>query len=399
MARPVGRIAAGAAGAALVAAAVVWALRPAPIAVETAIASRGALTATVVAEGRTRVKNLYVVAAPVDGDLERIAPQPGDSITPGAVVARLWPLAARPLDARTRAEAESSVAAARSAVSQAEAMARESASALTHARSQSATTRTLAEQGVTARNEAEHAEHQTQIQRDAVDAANAALVRARAELRRAEATAASDLVRGGRAATPVRAPVHGRILRVLHESAGPVVAGTPLLEIGDVDELEVTADLLTADAVQVTAGASAEIRNWGGPEPVRATVRRVDPAAFTKVSALGVEEQRVRTILDVVEPQPVGPGHDFRVTVAIAVWTGHNVLRVPSTALFRRGNEWAVFLVRDGRAHVTPVVTGRADDTDTVIERGLADGDAVAVQPSDLLVDGARVSEVKRGGV
>jgi HlyD family secretion protein len=186
---------------------------------------------------------------------------------------------------------------------------------------------------------------------------------------------------------------------VLHESAGPVVAGTPLLEIGNVDELEVTADLLTADAVQVTAGARAEIRSWGGPEPVRATVRRVDPAAFTKVSALGVEEQRVRTVLDVVEPQPVGPGHDFRVTVAIAVWTGNNVLRVPSTALFRRGNEWAVFVVRDGRAHITPVVIGRADDTRTVVERGLAEGDVVAVQPSDLLVDGARVSEAKRGGV
>jgi HlyD family secretion protein len=393
-----GRIVAVAAGAAIVAAAV-WALRPAPIAVETAVASRGALTATVIAEGRTRVKNLYVVAAPVDGDLERIAAQPGDAIAPGAVVARLWPLTARPLDARTRAEAESAVAAARSAVSQAEALAREAASALTHAESQSATTRTLAKQGVTAPNEAEHAEHQTQIQRGAVDAADAALVRARADLRRAEATAANDLVRGGRTTTPVAAPVYGRILRVLHESAGPVVAGTPLLEIGNVDELEVTADLLTADAVQVKPGAPAEIGNWGGPEPVRATVRRVDPAAFTKVSALGLEEQRVRTVLDVVEPQPVGPGHDFRVTVAIAVWTGNNVLRAPSTALFRRGNEWAVFVVRDGRAHITPVVTGRADGTHTVIERGLAAGDVVAVQPSDLLVDGARVSEVRRGGV
>jgi HlyD family secretion protein len=398
MARHVGRATAVAAAMAIVAA-TVWALRPAPTAVETAIATRGALTATVVAEGRTRVKNLYVVAAPVDGDLERIAPQPGDAIAPGTVIARLWPLAARPLDARARAEAESAVAAARSAVSQAEAMAREAASALLHAESQSATTRTLAKQGATARNEAEHAEHQTQIQRGAVDAATAAVVRARAELRRAEATAARDLVRGGRTAIPVTAPIYGHILRVLHESGGPVAAGTPLLELGDVDELEVTADLLTADAVQVKAGARAEIRNWGGPEPVRATVRRVDPAAFTKVSALGIEEQRVRTVLDVMEPGPGGPGHDFRVTVAIAVWTGDNVLRVPSTALFRRGSAWAVFVVHDGRAHITSIVIGRADDAHTAVERGLADGDVVVVQPSDRLVDGARVREVKRGGV
>jgi HlyD family secretion protein len=398
MARQVGRVTAAAAATAIVAAAV-WALRPAPTVVETAIAARGALTATVVAEGRTRVQNLYVVAAPVDGDLERIAPQPGDAIAPGTVVARLWPLAPRPLDARARAEAESSVAAARSAVSQAEAMAREAGSALLHAESQSATARTLATQGATARNEAEHAEHQTQIQRGAVDAVNAALVRARAELRRAEATAANDLVRGGRTATLVTAPIYGHVLRVLHESGGPVVSGTPLLEIGDVGDLEVTADLLTADAVQVKAGARAEVRNWGGPEPVRATVRRVDPAAFTKVSALGVEEQRVRTVLDVMEPRPVGPGHDFRVTVAIAVWTGDKVLRVPSTALFRRGNEWAVFVVREGRAHITSVVIGRADDTHTAVERGLADGDVVVVQPSDRLVDGGRVSEVRRGGV
>jgi HlyD family secretion protein len=386
-----------AAGLAIVAAAV-WALRPAALVVDTAAASRGTLTASVVAEGRTRVKSLYVVAAPVDGDLERIERQPGDTISPGTVVARLWPLSPRPLDARTRAEAEASVVAARSAVMQAEAVAREAATALAHAESQSATTRTLAKQGVSARNDAEHAEHETQIRSDAVDAAAAGLARARAELRRTEEAVAATIVRSGRSATLVTAPVYGRILRVLHESAGPVTAGTPLLEVGNVDEMDVTVDLLTADAVQVKPGAHATIRNWNGPEPVAAIVRRVDPAAFTKVSALGIEEQRVRAILDIADPQPPGPGHDFRVTVTIETWTGTNLVRVPSTALPRRGDGWAVFAVRDGRAHIVPVTIGRADETQTVIENGLDEGAVVATQPSDLLVDGARVVEGRRAG-
>lgn len=386
----------GVAAGVVAAAAIVWALRPIPIAVETTVTRRGPLTASVIAEGRTRVKDLYVIAAPVDGELERVAVEPGDTIRPGNLVARIWPIAPRPLDARSRAEAEAAVIGARAAVARAQASQKEAAGALVHAESQLATTRTLVSGRAAARNDLEHAEHEVEIRREAVDAARAAVRTAQAELQRAEAVVATGIGRPARASTIVRAPVSGRVLRVLRESAGPVTAGTPLVEIGNTADVEVVADLLTADAMEVRPEAAASIRDWGGRDVIAARVRRVDPAAFTKVSALGLEEQRVRAALDLVEPPPPGLGHDFRVTVSIDIWQGQNVLAVPSTALFRTGDRWAVFTIRDGRAHLTLVTAGPSDRTRTVVEKGLAEGQAVVIQPSDLLSDGARVAETRR---
>lgn len=382
---------------ALVAAVVVaWALRPTPIAVETMVARRGPLTASVVAEGRTRVKDLYVIAAPVDGELERVAVEPGDAVALGTVVVRIWPIAPRPLDVRSRAEAEAAVAAARAAVAQAEATEKEAAGALTHAESQLNTTRTLVSGSAAARNDLEHAEHEAEIRREAVEAARAAVQMARAELQRTEAVVATGIGRAARPSTLVPSPVRGRVLRLLRESAGPVTAGTPLVEVGNMTDIEVVADLLTADAIEVRPEAAASLRDWGGQGVIAARVRRVDPAAFTKVSALGLEEQRVRAVLDLVGPPPPGLGHDFRVTVSIDVWQGQNVLTVPSTALFRTGDGWAVFAIRDGRARLTLVAPGPSDTTRTVIENGLADGDAVIIQPSDVLSDGARVAKTRQ---
>ena len=380
----------------VITAAVLWALRPAAIGVETDPVRRGSLTASVVAEGRTRIRDVYVIAAPVDGDLERIAVEPGDALTPGASVARIWPIAPRPLDVRSRAEAEAGVAVARAAVARAEATERETASALTHAESELATAQTLSGAGVTAPKDFEHAGHEVQIRREAVGAARAAVATALAELRRAEAVVATGVGRSTRPATVVPSPVTGRVLRIVRESAGPVTAGAPLIEIGNTTDVEVVADLLTADALQVRPGAAASIRDWGGRDVIAARVRRVDPAAFTKVSALGLEEQRVRAVLDLGGPPPAGLGHNFRVTVSIDVWQGTNVLTIPSTALFRTGDRWAVFVIRDGRAHVTPVTPGSSDTTRTVIETGLSDGEAVVMQPSDVLSDGARVMDSRR---
>jgi len=194
----------------------------------------------------------------------------------------------------------------------------------------------------------------------------------------------------------VPSPVSGRVLRVLRESAGPVASGTPLAEIGNTTDLEVTADLLTMDAISVRPGAAAQIRDWGGSEGIPARVRRVDPAAFTKISALGLEEQRVRAVLDLVEPAPAGMGHDFRVTVSIDAWHGQDVITVPSTALFRTGEGWAVFVVREGRAQILRVTPGPSDTRRTVIEQGLEEGASVVIQPSDLLTDGVRVAETRR---
>ena len=371
---------------------IAWALRPRPIVVETAKTTRGVLEATVTAEGKTRVKDLFVVAAPVDGEMERIVAKAGDTVPSGTVVARIWPVAPRPLDARGRAEAVAAVSAARAAIERAQAAEKEAVGALTHAESQLATARTLSSAGAAASKDSEHAGHEVEIRRQAVEASRAALNVARAELVRAEAGAAASTDPAGRTVTQVRSPTSGRILRVLRESAGPVAAGTPLVQVGNVATIEIVADFLTPDAMSVTLGARATIRDWGGSEPLAARVRQVDPGAFTKVSALGLEEQRVPIVLDLVSDRPAQFGNDFHVNVAIVVWTGQDVLTVPSTALFRVGESWAVFVVRDGRAHLRRVTVGRSDEVRSVVEKGLDQGDEVVIQPSDALQDGSRVA-------
>ena len=304
----------------------------------------------------------------------------------------MWPVAPRPLDARSRAEALAAVSAARAAIARAEAAEKEAVGALAHAESQLATARTLSSAGAVPPKDFEHAGHEVEIRRQAVEASRAALDVARADLVRAEAAAAVSTDRAVRTATPVHSPTSGRVLRVLRESAGPVAAGTPLVQLGNVGAIEIVADFLTPDAMSVTPGAPATIREWGGSEPLAARVRHVDPGAFTKVSALGLEEQRVPIVLDLVGEPPAAFGNDFHVNVAIVVWTGQRVLTIPSTALFRIGESWGVFVVQDGKAHLTRVTVGRSDEARSVVERGLTEGEEVVVQPSDALQDGSRVA-------
>jgi HlyD family secretion protein len=294
------------------------------------------------------------------------------------------------LDPRSRAEATAAVSAAEATVARADAAALEAKAALAHAESELGTARQLAEKGAAPRMDLEHRGHEAEIRRQAAQGAAAAARSARADLARAQAILAPASVKPGQI-TPVQSPVAGRILRVLRESAGPVPAGTPLLEVGDMSSLEVHADLLSSDAAKVQPGAGATITGWGGTQPIRARVRRIDPAAFTKVSALGLEEQRVHVVLDLVEPPPPGLGHDYRVDAAVVIWDGKDVLRVPATSLFRAGDRWAVFVVRDGRARKTPVASGATDGTLTAVTGDVKEGDAVIVQPSDAINDGTRV--------
>lgn len=367
-----------------------WTLRPQPIHVSIATVTSGPLTATVTAEGRTRVQDLFVVSASVDGQLERVMVQPGDAIAANDAVASIRPAASRPLDPRMRAEASAAATAAKAAVVRAEASEQEARVALEHAESLLETTRTLADSGSVAREELTHRGHETGIRRRALEAATAGAVQARAELARAQAIlgASSDVGQP----TPVRSPASGNILHVLRESAGPVAAGTPLLEVGDIHRLEVNADLLSSDATEVRVGATATITGWGGPKPLGARVRRIDPAAFTKVSALGLEEQRVHVVLDLLEPPPPGLGHDYRVDVTTVVWEGKDVVRVPSTALFRVGDRWAVFRLADRRARKTLVDVGPTDGTWTATSSGVQEGDEVVTQPSDAIDDGTRIT-------
>lgn len=372
-----------------VGAATVWTLRPQPIHVTTATVTRGPVTATVSGEGRTRVRDLFVVAAPVEGQLERVIAKPGDAISTSDVVASIRPAASRPLDPRTRAEAGAAAASAKAAVARAEAAEQEARVALEHVDTLLKTTRKLAESGSLPSEDLTHRGHEAEMRRRALEAATAAAVQARADVARAQAVlgAASDTSQP----TLVRPPAAGSILRVLRESAGPVAAGTPLVEVGDVTRLEVNADLLSSDAAGVRAGAAAKVTGWGGPQPLDARVRRIDPAAFTKVSALGLEEQRVHIVLDLAGAPPPGLGHDYRVDVATVVWEGKDVLRVSSTALFRSGDRWAVYRVADRRARRALVDVGASDGTATVVTSGLHEGDEVITQPSDAIEDGTRI--------
>ena len=196
----------------------------------------------------------------------------------------------------------------------------------------------------------------------------------------------------------IRAPVDGVVLKVYAKSAQVVSAGASIVDIGDPNDMEVSVDLLSTDAVQVRPGAPARIEDWGGGRVLSARVRRVEPSAFTKVSALGIEEQRVNVILDLLDPRSAWEelGHEFRVFVKIRVWEGEDVLRVPLAALFRRGDQWSVFRVVDGRAVVTPVTIDHRDTKLAEVTDGLAPGDVVVLHPSDQVEDGVRV-EARNG--
>ncbi len=368
-----------------------WALRPTPLFVEAVKVTRGNVRSTVSGDARTRVKALYTLTAPVDGELERIVFEPGAQLAKDALVARIRPVAPRPLDARSRAEAAAAVVAAREGVARAEAAEKEAEVEVEHTDSKLARTQQLANSGSVPTADLEHGGHEAQMAERSLESAQALVRQARADVARALAVVAPASSTDGAPIVEVKAPIEGQILRVLRESAGPVAVGTAIAEMGDVRSIEIAADLLSSDAASVREGAFATVTGWGNGPPLSATVRRVAPAGFTKVSALGLEEQRARVTLDLVGAPPQGLGHDYRVDVAITTWEGTNVLRVPSTALFRVGDKWSAFAIRAGRARLTSVETGPSDANFTVISRGLNEGEQVIPQPSDALKDGMRV--------
>lgn len=356
---------------------IAWLAWPRPLKVETDVVDRGPVARTLVDEGRTRIHDVFVVAAPVGGDLRRISLHAGDPVDRGQVVAILGPADPSLLDARTAAAAQAAVSAARAGLASAEADA-------DLARRDQARIASLAAQGYASRA--------------ALDAADAGLRAARAriaarqaELRGAEVLAGSPAA-GARSETPVRSPASGRILRILQASRGVVAAGTPLLEVGNPAELEVVADFLSQDATQVRPGAPASLEGWGGETPIPAEVARIEPYARTRISALGVEEQRVSIILRLTDPASAPLlGHGFRVDARITLSQVNDALRVPADALVRQGGGWAVFRIEGGRARLTPVRTGIGDDRHRVILEGLAAGDRVVLYPAASLRDGARV--------
>lgn len=372
-----------------------WGFWPRPLAVETTRIARAPLAVAFTEEGRTRLRKRYTISAPLDGIVERIALEPGDPVQAGATLAVLRPANASLLDPATRAEAVArwrasgdEVAAATAAVVAARAERERSRAALARAES-------LSSQRLVARQE--------------LDAARATATAADASLRAAEAHARAasiqrELARAvldlqGKAASAgtrldLKAPSHGRIVRRYVESEGPVRAGQALLDLGDPAALEVIVEVLTADAVRIAPGTQVRLLHWGGPAPLHGRVRVIEPGAFTKVSALGVEEQRVLAVVDIVEPAKdwTALGDGFRVDAEFIVWQAPSVLSVPTAALFRDGSDWAVYRVEDGRARLRHVRLGQVSDVAAELTGGLDESDEVVLYPGDRVDDGKRVS-------
>ena len=359
-------------------------LRPRPATVETARAATGPLRATVSEEGKTRIRQRYTVSSPVSGQLRRVPFKPGAEISAGSVVAVIEPMAASPLDARSRALAEARRTAATAALEKSRTAYALAANEL-HRMEKMFADKTISPQDLESMQMRE-----TAASRDVV-AAEGALRLAEAEL----------AVAGSAKETPalleVHAPVAGRVLHVFQESERPVVAGTPLLDVGDPADLEVVIELLSRDGAAIAPGTRVEFEQWGGPKPLEGRVRLVEPAAFTKISALGVEEQRVNVVADITTPLAERPtlGDNYRVEARVVVWETGQALKVPVSALFRHAGEWSAYVVRDGRAALVPVQAGRSSGTETQVLGGLNEGDEVILYPGDRVADGMRVTPVK----
>lgn len=371
-----------------IAAAALW---PEAVEVSVVTAGRGPMRVTVDEDGETRVRDRFIVTAPVSGRVQRIEIEPGDAVTRAqTVLARITPAQPPLLDPRTRRELEAAVQAATATVGQARAERQRAATALERARSTLRRQQELMKAGAIASDDLEAAETALATAEEAQRAAEFVERRAESELQLARARLSAP-GQDGRT-VDVRSPVDGTILKRLRESEGLVAAGEPLLEIGEPGRLEIVADLLSTDAVRVSPGAEVLIEQWGGGQTLHGRVRRVEPSGFTKVSALGVEEQRVNVIVDFTDPAAaVRLGDGYRVEVRIVLWREDDVLKVPVGALFRQGEGWAVFVVDMGRAHLRPVQLGQRNEDDGQILSGLDAGSTVVLHPPDTLADGARV--------
>ncbi|MBI3204851.1 MAG: HlyD family efflux transporter periplasmic adaptor subunit [Myxococcales bacterium] len=381
--------------AALLLALIVKAMLPKPVSVDVAVAETAALRVTVDEDGVTRVKDRFVVSAPLTGSLARLELDPGDTVKQGDVVARIVPLTPALLDDRSKQSAEARVAAALAAQRQASAQVERARANQEFVQKSTERERSLAEKGVTARANVDQAELAQRTANAELESAKFGAKVADYEVEVARAT----LGRLGKKVKPgseeqllVKSPVAGRVLKVLHKSEGVVQPGTPLLEVGDPAALEIVVDVLTSDAVDVKPGTPATLGEWGGA-PLPARVRIIEPSAFTRLSALGVEEQRVNVVL---EPQgPVEPwarlGDGYRVKAEIVTHEKADALQVPASAVFRRDSGWAVFRVEGDVVKLGSVQIGLRTQRRVEVVAGLAPGARVVVHPSDRVSDGVKV--------
>jgi HlyD family secretion protein len=376
----------------------VWAFIPKPLPVDLLTLAPGDMTVTVDEEGETRVKDVFVLSSPISGRALRIESEVGDTVQAKQTkVAEIEPIDPTLLDPRSEAQAHADIRAAEANRVLAEASVKEARVELDFADRELKRARKLRADAVMSERELDDAERAQQTRQAALETAIANRQARQAELERARAQLISPLNDNTRESdcqcVPIYAPVDGRILRILHKSAGVVNAGEPLVEIGNPIDLEIVADLLSSDAVKVEAGQQVLIDNWGGDETLHGVVERVEPFGFTKVSALGIEEQRVNVIIDFTSPREQWSriAHGFQVDVRIVLWEGKNVLKLPLTALFRDGDKWAVFVDNGDTARKRNVKLGQRTGLEAEILGGLKAGERIVTHLSDKIAEGVSI--------
>lgn len=365
-------------------------LRPTPMKVDVAAVSREAMTVTVDGEGKTRVRDRYVVAAPVTGRLRRIALRRGDQVKSGQLIAQIDPLPLSPLDPRQRAEAIGRVNAAEDARREIDRMVQRNKATYDQARRELERSENLARSGIISRQELERTQTAVSTGLREYEAARSKAESAAHEVEVARAALLAGNQSAPAASVRVHAPTGGRVLKVVEESERVIIAGAPLVEVSNPANLEVVIELLSTDAVKVSPGARVFIEEWGGPEALEARVRLIEPSAFTKISALGIEEQRVNVIADLTAPSSA-LGDGYRVEGRIIVWHSDNVLQVPVSALFRSRDVWSLFVVEDGRARLRTVEIGEHTPLTAEIKSGVEADAIVIVHPANEITDGTRV--------
>lgn len=377
---------------------VVAGLMPKPVEVEVGAVSRSPLTVRVSEEGKTRVRNRYVVAAPVAGKMRRVTLKAGDEVKAGeTLITSIEPTTSPLLDPRAKAQAEAFVSLREAAVKQAIEASDAAKATLNLAIADRDRLRSVKTEGAVSALERDRVEGDATVKAAQARAAEFSLqvaeyelAQARAALIRPEPSLTDNLV-------PVKSPVSGRVLGVRQESETVMTPGTQILEVGDPVDIEIEAEILSRDAVAIKEGDSVDVEQWGGDAPLKARVRRVEPAAFTKISALGVEEQRVIVLSDLVDPPAAAKrlGDRYRVEVRVAVWHNEDVPVIPAGGLFREGNAWKTFAFREGKAKVVTIEAGKTDGRLTEVVSGLSPGDEVLLHPPDTVKDGSLVK--KRG--
>lgn len=373
-------------------------LRPDPVQVDLAQASRGPMVLTIDVDGQARVRDLYEISAPITGTAKRAPVRVGDPVVAGVtVVAIVEPAPPGLLDARSRVQAEALIRESEAAVDVAQSKLREAEEALAYSQSQFDRVNALVEKGVASLTQLETASLDLKARQAALQVARSSVQLSQSSLERARAALIDPndpaVLSNGTCCVEITAPVDGVVLDLLVESERPVASGTALLTLGAPGELEIIADLLSSDAVRLAPGARALVERWGGDTVLEARLRRIEPRAVTKVSALGIEEQRVDAVFDLVSAAEdwAGLGHGFFVFLRIVEWEGEDVLQIPLSATFRNAGGWAVFAVKDGLAERRPVTLGQRNDLSVEVLDGLAEGEAVIVHPGDEIDDGVQV--------